>query len=306
MLAAPMSPDENKMNLALRSGGRNPLFRGHAINGIGILCMLLFFLCGCVRHDVLVSSSNCPASFTFSTQGADCWPNGLTLAGQSGDVKVTQGYASSKPATGVAGDYFFETSALYLSTNYNSLDATVSNSRLNVPGTNHMGDGDYYNGKVYGVIENWNGCATSSAPVFIAVFDGATLQIDQTIEVTAYQSEASGITIDADTNEAIVSDYCDSSKLYAYNMSTWTFSRTIPLATSADWIQGVAYRHGFVYIATTNGLLYGLRLSDNSMRLLLTATMSGEYEGIDANTDELRWLVNRTDGTHVLYRYSTY
>jgi hypothetical protein len=268
---------------------------------IGILCALSSVLCGCGQIILPVSTST--ACSTSSKPAANCGPNGFTLVGQSGDVRVGQGYASSNPPTNVPGDYFFDTVTLYLSTNYNSLDPAASTNMQIVPGTNHMGDGEFYNGNLYGVIEHWNGCSKSSGPIYIDIFDSTTLQIVQTSEISLYQSEASGITIDPDTSEAIVSNFCDPTKLYVYDMSTWTLSRTIPLAITCNGIQGVAYKEGFVYIATNGGLLYSLRLSDNLMRLLLTAPMPGEYEGIDFNTSELRWLLNHPDGTHVLYRY---
>ena len=61
---------------------------------------------------------------------------------------------------------------------------------------------------------------------------------------------------------------------------------------------------GFVYIAGTNGALYGLHLADNSMRLLMQSPVSGEFEGLDFHGPQLRWLVNRSDGPHILYSYA--
>jgi hypothetical protein len=239
------------------------------------------------------------------------WLSGFTLVGQSGNVLAGEGYASFNSTLNpfrVFGsyNYLFDTKSLYLSTSYNSLNVIASNKDLLVAGTNHLGDGDYYNGQVYGVIEDYVGCSSQTGPVFISIFDGLTLEELQAVDITDNQTEASGIAILPDTDEAVVSSYCDGKKLYVYRMSDWSLSRTIPLTISVLNIQGVAYRQGFLYIADATGRLYGLNLSDNSMRLLLKATMPGEYEGIDFHSGELRWLLNTTSGTHVLYRYAPF
>jgi hypothetical protein len=219
---------------------------------------------------------------------------------------VGQGYASGTSASGAELNYFFNTTALYLSSSYDSLDIIASNKKLSVGAASHMGDGDYYDGKVYAPLEHWTSCSVSDAPVVIVTFDGTTLKNDYSADISAYQSEASSVAIDTDTNEAIVSDYCDNSKIYVYGMSDWKLNRTIPLAMPVSSIQGIAYNQNFLYIADTYGHLYGLCLSDYSMRLLFTATMRGEYEGIDFRNGELRWLLNPKTGSYFLYRYSPY
>lgn len=231
------------------------------------------------------------------------WTGSFTLVDQSADLGIFQGYASSG-APYDSGNYFFDTRALYLSSSHDKMQLVAANRNLLLPGTNHMGDGDYYDGRVYGVIEHWTGCQNPSGPIYIATFDAQTLQGEDHVEITADLPEASGIAIDPSSSEAIVTSFCDANNLYVYNMSDWKLQRKIPLKIPVHGIQGAAWRDGFLYIAQTNGALYGLRLEDNEMRFLFQASMKGEFEGPDFHTDQLRWLVNRADGKHILLSYT--
>ena len=232
------------------------------------------------------------------------WVTSFTLVDQSGNVSVAQGYASGTADDGTPLNYFFTNQALYRSSSYDELEVVASNRDFLPSGTNHLGAGDYHDGHVYGVAENWRSCSASRAPIFIVIFDSTTLAVERAIEITSYTSEASGITIDPDTGEAIVSSFCDPNNLYAFSTADWTFTRKIPLDLTVSGNQGVSYRDGFVYIAGTNGALYGLYLADNSMRQLMQSPVSGEFEGLDFHGPQLRWLVNRPDGTHILYSYA--
>ncbi len=85
--------------------------------------------------------------------------------------------------------------------------------------------------------------------------------------------------------------------------SDWGFAGTLPLQIPVSGIQGVSYRDGFVYISGTNGALYRLCLADRSMQFLMQSPVNGEFEGLDFHGSQLRWLVNRSDGAHILYSY---
>lgn len=232
------------------------------------------------------------------------WVSSFSLVDQSTNLNVVQGYASGTSLDGTPLNFFFSNSLLYSSSTYDSLTPVAVNSNLLPPKTNHLGAGDYYDGQVYGVIENWQGCDQSSAPIFVAIFDGATLQQKSTAEITAWIPEASGIAIIPGTGQALVSSFCDSKHLYLFSTADWSFKGTVPLQVPVYGNQGVSYRDGFVYIAGTNGALYGLHLADHSMRLLMQSPVSGEFEGLDFHGPQLRWLVNRSDGPHILYSYA--
>jgi hypothetical protein len=227
----------------------------------------------------------------------------ITLVDQSSDTSAGQGYVSGDTTPQGSLNYFISTGEIVLSSDFDTLKVVLRNSNVLPPGTNHMGAGDYYQGKVYSVAETWKGCQSLSSPLYIGVYDGTTLNREQAIDISSYTTEASGIAIVPELNQAFVSNYCDSENLYAFDLSTWRFLGTIPLNVSIDSIQGLAYRDGFVYIANTNGRLYALRISDNAVQLLTQFSMKGEYEGLDFHTGQLRWLVNMVDGTHILYSF---
>lgn len=232
------------------------------------------------------------------------WVRAFVNTDQSADVLVNEGYASGTSTTGESLNYFFGAGALYLSSSYDSLNVIASNRNVLLPGTTHMGAGDYFDGHVYGVIEHWQGCQASNAPIFVTVFNAGTLAEEQSMEISADIPEASGIAIDFDAGQAIVSSYCDARNLYVFRLSDWQFIGTLPLALPVSGNQGVAYRDGFLYCAGTNGALFGLHRKDNTMRLLMQAPMPGEYEGIDFHGPQLRWLLNQSSGPHVLYSYA--
>lgn len=237
-------------------------------------------------------------------RAAGNWISSFRLVDQSANLRVRQGYASGTSSSGSALNFFFDTQALYSSSSYDTLQTVASNRNFLLPGTTHLGAGDYADGHVYGVIEHWQSCSKSAAPIFIIIFDASTLAVERAVEITTVIPEASGIAIEGKTGEAIVSSFCDSKNLYAFSTEDWSFVRKIPLAIPVSGIQGVSYRDDFVYIAGTNGGLYALYLRDGSMRLLLQSPVSGEFEGVDFHGEQLRWLVNRSDGQSVLYSYA--
>jgi hypothetical protein len=241
---------------------------------------------------------------TIPWPSAQPWVASFTLVDQSANLNVLQGYASGTAADGTPLNFFFTTGALYSSSSYDTLNVIAANSTFLPPGTTHMGAGDYSNGHVYGVLEHWQGCSLSSAPIYIAVFNATTLARETTFEITGSVPEASGIAMDPDDGHAIVSSFCDPNHLYLFSSSDWRFLGTVALPIPVSGNQGVSYRDGIVYIAGTHGALYGLRLADKSMRLLLQSPVSGEFEGLDFHGPQLRWLVNRSDGQHILYSYA--
>ncbi len=252
----------------------------------------------------LVCSIAClPVGCASVVINPDGWPT-FTLVGQSANVHADQGYASGVSKTNSPLNYFFGTQALYLSSTYNALNVEVSNHDVLVSGTNHIGAGDVYDGIVYGVIENWSRCSEPHSPILIVLFDGSTLAVEKTIDISHDVPEASGIAIVPEAGEAIVTSFCDPSRLYAYDMSSWTLLRKIRLTIPVPDIQGAAYRDGVLYIARSNGTLYGLRLHDSSMQLLYKSPLRGEFEGLDFHSDQLRWLVNYRGDSHILYSYA--
>lgn len=238
-------------------------------------------------------------SFVAAPPQPNQWVGTFSLADHSQRIAANQGYASGISPAGVALHYFFQTGAVYLSRDWKSLDLVASNLHPLPSGTTHLGAGDYSEGHVYDVAEHWTACNADNGPIFIVVLDAATLQREKTVEITGDLPEASGIAIDPDTGEALVSSFCDANNIYVYRLSDWTLTGTIPLSLPVRNLQGLSYRTGFLYLAGNGGALYGLHLSDQSMRLLMRAPTTGEFEGLDFHSAMLRWLVNHSDGSEV-------
>ncbi len=159
------------------------------------LCLLRFG----IRSGLLLLSASCCAgcgdrAIPFSAPQP--WVSSFTLVDQSANLNVGQGYASGTATDGTPLNFFFDTQVLYRSSSYDTLEPVAVNYYFLPPGTSHMGAGDYYNGHVYAVIEHWQSCSLSSAPIFIATFNATTLAQESTIEITSFIPEASGIAID--------------------------------------------------------------------------------------------------------------
>ncbi len=227
------------------------------------------------------------------------WVNGFTWIGQSADTGVHQGYATD----GADAHYFFDTGALFKSSSYLQNTPVTANYSPLIDGTNHMGDGAYYAGKIYDIVENWQGCGAPPSRAAIVVYDAQTLKRLSFTDITMNHHETSSITILPETNEAVVTSYCDGTKLFVYSLANFQLTRTIPLPIPIALIQGVTYNGGFLYLVEHYGGLYGLRLADGEERKLHQAPFFGEYEGLDFKNGDLRWLINRSDGQHILNLY---
>jgi hypothetical protein len=222
-------------------------------------------------------------------------------------MHVGQGYASGVLPNGNEANYFFDTQYLYLSKSHDKPEIVAKNVDVLLPETTHMGDGDFYNGTVYAPIEHWRGCGNPpQAPIYIVTFDGQSLARLNAYDISATQPEASSVAIIPESNEAVVSSFCNADQLYLYDLKDWSFKGTIPMEIKVPLIQGVAYNRGLLYIAADiqkngqwMGLLYSLRLKDNKMDLLMTPPQIGEWEGIDFHSNQLRWLLNQSKGQYL-------
>jgi len=249
-----------------------------------------------------IAGSHNPSAYANEAAITGPWIRGFTRAGVSADIHANQGYAYGTAPDGTDLHYFFASRTLTLSSTYLTLTPLASSDAL-LPNTDHQGAGDYYDGRVYSVVQDWHGCSVPDGPIDVEVFDGTSLAPLSSADITAYQPEASGMTIDRHTGKAIVSSYCVPDKLFVYDRTNWQLEGTIPLPIHVGHIQGVSWRRGFVYIGNAEGQLYGLRMFDGTMRLLLSAGIQGEFEGPDFHSAQLRWLKN--DGTgHYLYLFN--
>jgi hypothetical protein len=157
----------------------------------------------------------------------------------------------------------------------------------------HLGDGCYYQGKLYIPAENW----PTVSDQHILVYDAGTLERLKSIP-TNKTHEVSSITVAQidGADRLVISSYLDSSRLFLYELDG-TFYRELPLTPMVPYgIQGVAYRDGRLYIAS--GRLYGVgnlwtATLEGSATPLYTRIQPGTHEGLEFDGDTLLWLVDQ-------------
>jgi hypothetical protein len=109
-----------------------------AIQALPFVSILLAFTIGCLLP---ACASNRPGA-------------GFHETFVSPDIKCHQGYA-----TDGTNHYTFDNQTIYKWRNDLNWSLIASNNTpfAGVPGLNHFGDGDYFQGKLYIVAENWHG-----------------------------------------------------------------------------------------------------------------------------------------------------
>jgi hypothetical protein len=169
------------------------------------------------------------------------------------------------------------------------------------PALNHLGDGDYYDGRLFIPAERWASCASFGSQAVI-VFDVRSLQplstykLDQTHEVA-------GVAVDAAAHHLYIASYCDARHIFRYSLDTLSFETAINLSENIALIQGIAYRDGFLYVASdATKNIYTVEVSSGRVERALQFDIGGgSYEGVDFDGRELRWLVDLGVSRKVYY-----
>ena len=218
----------------------------------------------------------------------------------SPDVNCHQGYA-----TDGTNHYTFDTQRIEKRLADANWTCVLSNTAplAGIPGVNHLGDGAYYNGRIYIVAENWGGCGNYHYQN-ILVFDSDTLARLEVHDVSAQGNEVSGLVVvpDQGTNGIIyVTSYCDGSKIFKYDLATFAYLGNLPLRKPIPWLQGIAYHDGMFYAPCDIDGLYSIDQSGN-VNLVYLSHLPGNHEGLDYSQNELRWLIDSGNGNkHVHY-----
>jgi len=166
----------------------------------------------------------------------------------------------------------------------------------------HLGDGCYYDGKLYVVAENYPAVSFQQ----IIVYDAVTMQY-LTKFWTHQPHEVSSVTVadlgDGNGPVLVVSSYFDSNKLFRYDLTDGTYLGTLPMSPApALGIQGVASHDGMLYLGVSHGISAGRLYAvtpEGHTKLLYVRPVSGYHEGIDYDGENLLWLVDRVTDSHV-------
>ena len=178
--------------------------------------------------------------------------------------------------------------------------------------SNHIGDIDVFEGEIFVSAENFMDGVGKD--IQIAIHDAATLKLKRSFkfEPSSGQEEVSGITVDRDKRTVWMCSWVGEESgryLYEYSLDTGAYLRKIHLQPVPQWVQGVFYYKGALYLTADDGTadldepdhLYRVNVTDKTYaNVVLEKTFNqvkrqGEIEGltVDPATGEFLVLFNR-------------
>lgn len=178
--------------------------------------------------------------------------------------------------------------------------------------SNHIGDIDVYNGELFISAENFMDGVGKD--IQIAIHDAQTLKLKRTFkfEPASGQLEVSGITVNPDKRTVWMCSWVGEESgryLYEYSLDTGAFLRKVHLQPAPQWVQGIYYYKGSIYMTADDGTadneesdtLYRADITDKSYayvhkeRNFFDVKRQGEIEGlnVDPKTGDMLVLFNR-------------
>ncbi len=229
----------------------------------------------------------------------------------SPDLDAHQGNAINDDAT-IA--YAFDTLRIdrlqrsdysLLTTNTSPLDASMPSP------VNHIGDGDFYNGKLYLPMEKWVSCADNTDHI-VGVYDGTTLAFEEFWDLDTLNSgvnhSGAGLQIVPEHGEngiVYIVSFCDQ-KIYMYDLAAPHTYLGIFLDTGFINIQAIAFDSERWWISTSDGILRAMELNGTITFEYKHALGSGG-EGLAWSQSEKMLYWSHDDGTpETVYGYKIY
>lgn len=212
-------------------------------------------------------------------------PIELALTGRSPNTASHQGVARDKEHY-----YTFDTDAIYkFNLQWQKVKSAKDINRSLKLGTNHLGDGEEYDGKIYLPIEVYRKCSNFSNQN-IVMFDSQTLKYVNHFDISKQKAEISSLTIDphGGRNGIIyTTSFCDGSKIWAYDLLSGVLLGTIELSQKIPHIQGIAVKDGYFYITEDVKDIVWLVSGDGRVLRQLIHYPSRNLEGVDFTGDTL-------------------
>ncbi len=183
---------------------------------------------------------------------------------------------------------------------------------------NHIGDIDVFGGELYAGVEYFSDGAAQD--ICIAVYDAETLQLKRchAFDPSSGQTEVSGIAVDPDHGIIWMCSWADGETgryLYKYALEDGAYLGKVHLQCPPQWLQGVAYHEGFLYLTADDGTadlgesdhLYRCKADPDGTSMTVTlertfddVTMQGEIEGLSFDRDGGRLLISYNRGAQVV------
>ncbi|MGC0417015.1 DUF6923 family protein [Embleya sp. AB8] len=118
-------------------------------------------------------------------------------------------------------------------------------------GGNHIGDIDYYNGKIYAPIED----GSAYQHPFIALFDAKTLEFTGTAYALPQNLHTQGVpwvAVDPARGYVYTAEWNNTTALNVFSLADLSFVKRVPLSSTVSRIQGAKIYQGKLYAAADN------------------------------------------------------
>ena len=185
-------------------------------------------------------------------------------------------------------------------------------------GVNHIGDIDVYHGEIYAGVEYFMDGQASNLQ--IAVYDAQTLEFLRSFpfDDQSGQTECSGIAVDPDAGMIWMCSWADGESgryLYKYALETGEYLGKLHLQPVPQWIQGIAYYEGNLYLTADDGTadlgeldhVYRCKADADSSsanvtleRTLDDVQLQGEIEGLTFDLENGQLLISYNRGSQIV------
>ena len=180
---------------------------------------------------------------------------------------------------------------------------------------NHLGDIDYYNGKIYAGAEYfYDGNAKN---IQIVIYDAQTLEFDSFFswEPESGQQEVCAITVDPENNLVWMADWINGSYLYKYNLISGKYEGKLHIYPVPEKQQGIKVYNNQILITADDGdaeydepdHLYSVTIPKNKssakvslIQIFDDVKRQGEIEGLTIDYAENTLIVHFNRGTRVI------
>lgn len=160
----------------------------------------------------------------------------------------------------------------------------------------HVGDIDAYDGKIYAPVETYHSC-TDNTLQKIAIFDAKDGSFISFTDVSPYKHEISSIAVQPSTQSMYVTSFCESWEIPHYDLKTMQPMAPLKLDHAIPKMQGISWsEQRKMFVVTSDspaqkvGYVWGVT-PEGHVSLLFTAPQTGEMEGVDYTTGQIRYLL---------------
>lgn len=192
-------------------------------------------------------SANQPIWNTLGDKGL------ITYDGTSDYISEMAGVIATSPDIATHQGVTFDGTYFYLihTTSIRKMDKDwneiISNTNVNAEcGNTHLGDGQYYNGKLYIASDDWASDVDFGVSR-ISIWNSATLAFIETHDISAQEHEAAGLCVDGIAGIVYMVSHADSYKIFKYSLSDFSYLGYITLSAACDGLQGIT-KDGNVFI----------------------------------------------------------